>query len=114
MKVVAVFPKGGEAAKNEKYVNCEENALGLRDWAKENKAELVVTSSKDGDDSGTSCHPLAVLLFVCVQDSMPWSMTACCHMAHTCMCECTCAFMYLWVAEVGSCVQNCVIMSHLC
>ena len=64
MKVVAVFPKGGEAAKNDKYVNCEENALGLRDWAKENKAELVVTSSKDGDDSGNACRHLAVLLFL--------------------------------------------------
>ena len=106
MKVVAVFPKGGEAAKNEKYVNCEENALGLRDWAKENKAELVVTSSKDGDDSGASCHPLAVLLFVWVQDSVPWCMTACCHMAHTCMCE--------YNVHVHSCIFGLQRYGHVC
>ena len=52
-KIVAVFPKGGDAAKNDQYVNCEENALGLRDWCKKNDAELVVTSSKDGSDSGS-------------------------------------------------------------
>lgn len=52
LKIVAVFPEGGEAAKNEKYVNCVENALGLRDWCKQNDADLVVTSSKDGSDSG--------------------------------------------------------------
>lgn len=52
MKVVAVLPEGGKAAKNEKYVNCVENALGLREWCEKNKAELVVTASKDGDDSG--------------------------------------------------------------
>lgn len=52
LKIVAVFPEGGEASKNEKYVNCVENALGLRDWCKQNDADLVVTSSKDGSDSG--------------------------------------------------------------
>jgi hypothetical protein len=56
IKIVAVFPKGGEASKNEKYVNCVENALGLREWCDKNKAELVVTESKDGDDSGEHVH----------------------------------------------------------
>ncbi len=56
IKIVAVFPKGGEASKNEKYVNCVENALGLREWCDKNKAELVVTESKDGDDSGEHLH----------------------------------------------------------
>ena len=56
LKVVAVFPEGGEASKNEKYVNCVENALNLREWAKKNDAELIVTSSKDGSDSGELAH----------------------------------------------------------
>lgn len=56
LKIVAVFPEGGDAAKNEKYVNCTENALGLRDWCKQNDADLVVTSSKDGSDSGEGMH----------------------------------------------------------
>lgn len=60
IKVVAVFPKGGDAAKNDKYVNCEENALGLRDWCKKNDAELVVTSSKDGSDSGANLKCLVL------------------------------------------------------
>lgn len=58
LKIVAVFPEGGEAAKNEKYVNCTENALGLRDWCKQNDADLIVTSSKDGSESGEGMqHP---------------------------------------------------------
>lgn len=61
LKIVAVFPEGGEAAKNEKYVNCTENALGLRDWCKQNDAELVVTSSKDGSDSGECAWPVCIL-----------------------------------------------------
>ena len=56
IKIVAVFPKAGEASKNEKYVNCVENALGLREWCDKNKADLVVTESKDGDDSGEHLH----------------------------------------------------------
>ncbi|KAL0033197.1 hypothetical protein WJX79_009035 [Trebouxia sp. C0005] len=56
IKIVAVFPKGGEASKNDKYVNCVENALGLREWCEKNKADLVVTESKDGDDSELAKH----------------------------------------------------------
>lgn len=65
LKIVAVFPEGGDAAKNEKYVNCTENALGLRDWCKQNDADLIVTSSKDGSDSGEGMHcPCAVSMDV--------------------------------------------------
>ena len=60
LKIVAVFPEGGQAAKNEQYVNCRENALGLRGWCKQNDADLVVTSSKDGSDSGEGLHPSVV------------------------------------------------------
>lgn len=41
-----------------------ENALGLRDWAKENDAELIVTASKDGSDSGVTLPTV----FCCVLD----------------------------------------------
>ncbi len=48
--------KGGEAGKkNKKILGCVENALGLREWIKENKLEnrlkLVVTSDKQGENS---------------------------------------------------------------
>lgn len=71
IKVVAVFPKGGDASKNDKYVNCVENALGLREWCDKNQAELVVTESKDGKDSGqplrlTSTQSLFISLH-CIQ-----------------------------------------------
>jgi hypothetical protein len=47
---------GGEAGKkNKKILGCVENALGLREWIKENKLEdrlkLVVTSDKQGEKS---------------------------------------------------------------
>jgi formate dehydrogenase len=50
------FVKGGEAGKkNKKILGCVENALGLREWIKENKLEdrlkLVVTSDKQGEKS---------------------------------------------------------------
>lgn len=50
-KVVAVFPTGGEAAKEPRYVNCVENGLGLPEFLK-GRAEFIVTSDKEGKDSG--------------------------------------------------------------
>ena len=51
-KWVAVLPEGGEAAKDPKYLCCVENALDLREFAKEKKADLFVTADKEGPDSG--------------------------------------------------------------
>ena len=50
-KVVAVFPTGGEASKEPRYVCCVENGLGLPGFLK-GKAELVVTADKEGAGSG--------------------------------------------------------------
>jgi len=54
--VLVVLYEGGEAGKkNKKILGCVENALGLREWIKENKLEdrlkLVVTSDKQGEKS---------------------------------------------------------------
>ena len=50
-KVVAVFPTGGSAAKEPRYVCCVENGLGLPTFLK-GKADLVVTADKEGAGSG--------------------------------------------------------------
>ena len=50
-KVVAVFPTGGSAAKEPRYLCCVENGLGLPAFLK-GKAELVVTADKEGAGSG--------------------------------------------------------------
>ena len=51
IKLVAVLPEGGKSAKEPRYLNCAENALELRELLKD-KAEVIVTSDKDGDSSG--------------------------------------------------------------
>lgn len=52
----SLISKGGEAGKkNKNILGCVDNALGLREWIKENKLEdrlkLVVTSDKLGSNS---------------------------------------------------------------
>eukprot|EP00850_Spirogloea_muscicola_P003546 SM000014S00334 [mRNA] locus=s14:728401:730941:- [translate_table: standard] len=56
MKIGAVLYKGGEAAKNPKYLGCVENALGLTDWLKEKGHEFFVTDDKEGDESELAQH----------------------------------------------------------
>ncbi|CAF5011722.1 unnamed protein product, partial [Rotaria sp. Silwood1] len=53
--VLVVLYEGGEAGKkNKNILGCVENALGLREWIKQNKLEnnlkLVVTSDKQGEN----------------------------------------------------------------
>eukprot|EP00877_Chromochloris_zofingiensis_P002167 jgi/Chrzof1/11951/Cz06g15230.t1 len=56
-KVVAVLPRGGEAADKEpKYVCCVERGLNLGDFLKERDCEFVCTDSKDGPDSELEKH----------------------------------------------------------
>lgn len=50
-KIVAVLFKGGEYAKNPKFLGCVENALGLTDFLKEGGHEYIVTDDKEGDGS---------------------------------------------------------------
>ena len=77
MKIVAVFPKGGEASKNEKYVNCVENALGLREWCEQNKGELIVTDSKDGSDSGNAQPSILGVPEVATRSTSLWFCMTC-------------------------------------
>ena len=51
---MAVFPPGGDAAKNPDYVCCAENGLGLRELLKDKDFDVFVTSDKEGPDCGTS------------------------------------------------------------
>ncbi|KAK9814529.1 hypothetical protein WJX72_007417 [[Myrmecia] bisecta] len=55
-KVLAVLPKGGEAAKQPDYLDCLENALGLRNWLEKQGVEYVVTADKEGDSSEFDRH----------------------------------------------------------
>ncbi|CAF0934265.1 unnamed protein product, partial [Didymodactylos carnosus] len=60
-KVLTVLYEGGEAGKrNKNILGCVENALGLREWIKENnlenQLELIVTSDKEGDKSVVEQH----------------------------------------------------------
>ncbi|KAK9917019.1 hypothetical protein WJX75_000031 [Coccomyxa subellipsoidea] len=50
-KVVAVLPKGDAAAENDKYLNCVENALGLREWLESSGHTVITTADKEGSDS---------------------------------------------------------------
>ena len=50
-KIVAVFPEGGDAAAEKRYVCCVENALNLRDYVGDH-ADLIVTADKEGSGSG--------------------------------------------------------------
>lgn len=49
--VCALYPGGESGRRNPNILGCVENGLGLRDWAKENGHNLIITADKDGDDS---------------------------------------------------------------
>jgi len=56
-KILLVLYKGGDVAqKNPKIYGAVENALGLKDWLKEQGHELVVTHDKDGSNSEFEKH----------------------------------------------------------
>lgn len=56
-KILAVLYDGGKAASEEpRLLGTTENVLGLRDWAKENGHELIVTSDKEGEGSEFQKH----------------------------------------------------------
>lgn len=60
-QLLAVFPEGGEASKNPAYTCCRENRLGLDDF-KEKGFDVIVTSDKEGANSGESVLPYALLI----------------------------------------------------
>ncbi|KAK9807137.1 hypothetical protein WJX73_009855 [Symbiochloris irregularis] len=55
MKILAVLPQGGKAAKSPRYVCCQENGLGLKELLK-GRADVIVTSDKSGPDSEFEKH----------------------------------------------------------
>lgn len=52
-KVLGVFYKAHEYADNPEFLGCAENALGIREWLESQGHTYVVTSDKEGPDSGT-------------------------------------------------------------
>lgn len=52
-KILGVFFAAHEYAKNPEFLGCAENALGIREWLESKGHKYVVTSDKDGPDSGT-------------------------------------------------------------
>lgn len=56
-KILGVFFAAHEYAKNPEFLGCVENALGIREWLESKGHKYVVTSDKDGPDSGTFPSP---------------------------------------------------------
>jgi hypothetical protein len=52
-KILGVFFAAHEYAKNPEFLGCAENALGIREWLESKGHKYVVTSDKDGPNSGT-------------------------------------------------------------
>lgn len=56
-KILGVFFAAHEYAKNPDFLGCAENALGIREWLESKGHKYVVTSDKDGPNTGTSSRP---------------------------------------------------------
>jgi hypothetical protein len=54
MKVVGVFYKAHEFAKDPKFLGCMENALGLREWLVSKGHTFIATDDKEGESCGKS------------------------------------------------------------
>jgi hypothetical protein len=55
------LPKGDAAAENDKYLNCVENALGLREWLESSGHTVITTADKEGSDSGNFYMAIHIL-----------------------------------------------------
>ena len=53
-KILGVFFAAHEYAKNPDFLGCVENALGIREWLESKGHKFVVTSDKEGPNSGKS------------------------------------------------------------
>lgn len=74
VKLIAVFPQGGKAAEDPNYVCCEENGLGIKDLLRD-RADVFITSDKEGPDSGTqlACYlRLMLMLSTSAAASLFW------------------------------------------
>ncbi|KAH9930647.1 uncharacterized protein B0H18DRAFT_992775 [Fomitopsis serialis] len=57
MKIVAIFYRGGDAAKQEpRLLGTVENQLGIREWLESQGHEYVVSDSKEGPNSDLAKH----------------------------------------------------------
>jgi hypothetical protein len=63
MKVVGVFYKAHEFAKDPKFLGCMENALGLREWLVSKGHTFIATDDKEGESCGKSQIAFAPLSF---------------------------------------------------
>ena len=61
VKVVGVFYRAFEYAKDPKFLGCAENALGLREFVESKGHEYIVTDDKDGDNCGEPIKGLRIL-----------------------------------------------------
>lgn len=52
MKIVGVFYRAFQYAKDPKFLGCAENALGLREFLESKGHTYIVTDDKDGDNCG--------------------------------------------------------------
>jgi hypothetical protein len=63
MKVVGVFYKAHEYAKDPKFLGCMENALGLREWLVSKGHTFIATDDKEGENCGKSQIAFAPISF---------------------------------------------------
>lgn len=59
-KIVGVFYKANEYAKNPNFLGCVENALGIRNWLESQGHQYIVTDDKEGPDCGK--YPLQSMI----------------------------------------------------
>ncbi|CAA7036615.1 unnamed protein product [Microthlaspi erraticum] len=55
-KIVGVFYKANEYAKNPNFLGCVENALGIRNWLESQGHQYIVTDDKEGPDCELEKH----------------------------------------------------------
>lgn len=53
LKIVGVFYKAHEYAKDPKFLGCVENGLGLKEFLKSKGHTYILTDDKEGDNCGT-------------------------------------------------------------
>lgn len=78
MKIVGVFYKAHEYAKDPKFLGCAENALGLREFLESKGHTYIVTDDKEGDDCGTNYSnrslPPSIVISLTTESSLPCTL----------------------------------------
>lgn len=60
-----MFYKAHEYASNPQFLGCEENALGIREWLESKGHTYVVTSDKEGPNSGNALSTKRISTLKC-------------------------------------------------